>query len=236
MTTLSRMPVPSRTNKHSRYFNILFLATFSIVGVGCKSTSPIDIEEPVPVRRGDDIGSQGYQTSIGDALDIFVLEDSTFNGTYVVRPSGDIIIPKAGRIQVVNMSLSQVETALKATLENTQLRQATVIADPVRRGASTEGQLAAGLTIYLSGNVVKTGRTLVPFVGGGQVTAYQAIMDAGGFAPFANKRKSYVLRRDGSSRTHRIPVNFELIEESKATDLTLQDGDMLVVPQKLIGL
>jgi len=223
--------------KNSR--NILLIAILSVLGSGCQSNN-IDIEEPAapPVRRTDDIGSKGYKTSIGDALDLFVLEDSSFNGTFVIRPSGDIIIPKAGRIQVSNMTLNEVETLVKSTLEKTQLRQATVIVDPVRRGAGTgvEGQVAAGLTIYLSGNVVRTGRVMVPFVGGGSVTAYQAIMDAGGFAAFANKRKSYVLRRDETARTHRIPINFELIEKSEATDLPLQDGDMLVVPQKLIGL
>jgi polysaccharide biosynthesis/export protein len=225
------------TSSHIKSLTILCLCVFSLVVSSCQHTEVEDIEEPMPIRRSDDIGSKGYQTSIGDALDIFVLEDSSFNGSYIVRPSGDIIIPKAGRVQVVNMALSEVEGVVKATLEKTQLRQATVIADPVRRGAGTgEGQVAAGLTIYLSGNITRTGRIMVPFVGGGQVTAYQAIMDAGGFAPFANKRKSYVLRRDSASRTHRIPVNFELIEQSKAADLPLQDGDMLVVPQKLIGL
>ncbi|MES2597088.1 MAG: polysaccharide biosynthesis/export family protein [Verrucomicrobiota bacterium] len=224
-----------------KFLHLVVLALISILGSSCKSTKPVDldIEAPQgPVRRGDDIGSQGYKTSIGDALDLFVLEDSSFNSQFVIRPSGDIILPKAGRVQVAGMSLSEVEATVKAVLEKTQLRQATVIADPVRRGAGTgiEGQVAAGLTIYLSGNIVRTGRVMVPFVGGGRVTAYQAIMDAGGFAAFANKKKSYVLRRDEGSNTHRIPVNFEKIEKSDDPDLPLQDGDMLVVPQKLIGL
>ena len=71
---------------------------------------------------------------IGDAIDIFVLEDSSFNGLYVVRPSGDMILPKAGRIAVLGMSLAQVEASVKQVLEANQLTQATVIADPVRRG------------------------------------------------------------------------------------------------------
>ncbi|HYF37550.1 MAG TPA: polysaccharide biosynthesis/export family protein [Prosthecobacter sp.] len=193
------------------------------------------MEAPI-ARRDDDIGTVGYRTSIGDALDLFVMEDSSFNGQYIVRPSGDIIIPKAGRIQVVNMTLSEVEAAVRQALQVNQLKQATVVADPVRRGAGTGESVSAGLTIYLSGNVATTGRKMVPFVGGGQVTAYQAVMDSGGFTPFANKRKSYVLRRDSGGRTHRIPVNFEKIETGSVADLPLQDGDMLVVPQKLIGL
>jgi len=188
---------------------------------------------PVP-RRGDDIGTQGYKTSVGDAIDIFVLEDNSFNGLYVVRPSGDIIIPKAGRILVLNMTLGQVEAAIRQALETNQLTKATVIADPVRRGAG-DGAVSAGLTIYLSGNVAKSGRVLIPFVGNGQVTAFQAIMDSGGFTPFANKKKSYVLRKDASGKSARIPLDFTRIEKGGVPDLPLQDGDMLVVPQKLIG-
>jgi len=186
-------------------------------------------------RRSDDIGSAGYRTSIGDAVDIFVLEDSTFNGTHIVRPSGDIILPKAGRIQVVNMTLSQVEAAIKKALESNQLIKATVIADPVRRGAGDGESISAGITIYLSGNVNKTGRIFVPFVGGGQVTALQAIMDSGGFSPFANKKHSYILRKDLTGQTARIGTDFSQIEKGLIPDVPLQDADMLVVPQKMIG-
>lgn len=207
---------------------------------GCKNDgqgeSAIELPQPEG-RSGNDIGTSGYTTSVGDALDIFVLEDTSFNGSYIVRPSGDLIIPKAGRIQVINMTLSQVEAVIKKSLETNQLKQATVIADPIRRGAgSGEGTVAAGLTIYITGNVAKTGRVLVPFVGGSQITAYQAVMDAGGFTAFAHKKKSYVIRRDVQGRTRKLPVNFEDIENSRSIDLPLQDGDTLVVPQKLIGL
>ena len=181
-------------------------------------------------------GTTGYRTSVGDALDIFVLEDGSFNGLYVVRPSGDIIIPKAGRIPVANMSLGQVESTIKSVLETNQLAKATVIADPVRRGAGDGESVTAGLTVYLSGNVVKTGRVLVPFVGDGKVTAFQAVMDSGGFKQFANKRKSYLLRKDHAGRTSRVAVDFTEIEKGIIPDVPLQDGDMLVVPQKMFGL
>lgn len=177
-----------------------------------------------------------YRTSVGDTLDIFVLEDTSFNGKYVVRPSGDIIIPKLGRISVISMSLAQVEIEIKKILEGTQLKKATVIADPVLRGTETGESLLSGLTIYLSGSVPKAGRKFVPFVGGNNVTAFQAVMDSGGFTSFANKKKAFVLRRDASGSTQRLPVDFAKIEEGKSADVPLQDGDMLVVPQKLFGL
>jgi len=38
---------------------------------------------------------------VGDTLEIVVLEDPSFNGKVVVRESGDIILPKVGRVRVV---------------------------------------------------------------------------------------------------------------------------------------
>jgi protein involved in polysaccharide export with SLBB domain len=176
-----------------------------------------------------------YRTQIGDTLDIFVLEDSSFNGKYIVRPSGDIIIPKLGRIAVAGLSLAEAEGAVRRALESSQLKKATVIADPVLQGAETGETILNGLTVYMSGAVSKSGRKFVPFVAGNSVTAFQAVMDSGGFTTFANKRKSFVLRRDAMGVTQRVPVDFSKIESGKAPDVPLRDGDMLVVPQKAFG-
>lgn len=191
-------------------------------------------EGSIPVR-GDGIGSAGYRAGIGDAIDIFVLEDSSFNGRYVVRASGDIILPKAGRINIAGKDLAGVESSVKATLQANQLTQATVIADPVVKAAVENNAVMAGLTVYLSGNVVRPGRVVVPFVGEAKVTAYQAITDAGGFAEFANKKRSYLLRRDRSGKSHRLMIDFTRVEKGLAEDPVLQDGDTLVVPQKFFG-
>lgn len=201
---------------------------------GCHSPVRPGAEVEMP-RKTNQMGMVGYRTSVGDALDLFVLEDSSFNGLYIVRPSGDIIIPKAGRLNVVNMSLEQVEGTVKKVLETNQLAKATVIVDPVRRGAGDGVTVSAGLTVYLSGNVAKSGRVLVPFVGDGRVTAFQAIMDSGGFTRYANKKKSYLLRKDQAGRTLRVQLDFVLIEKGVIADVPLQDGDMLVVPEKVIG-
>jgi protein involved in polysaccharide export with SLBB domain len=192
--------------------------------------------EPVMERSGNDIGSIGYKAGIGDAIDIFVLEDSSFNGLYVVRPSGDIILPKAGRVPVLGLKLDEVESSVRRVLQVNQLTQATVIADPVRRGAGDDKTIMAGMNVYLTGpGVMRQGRALVPFVGDAKVTAFQAITDGGGFAAFANKKRSYLLRKDQIGRTKRLPIDFIKIEKGLASDPILQDGDTIVVPQKFFG-
>lgn len=215
-----------------------FLLITVLLVASCSSNQVPDLDidafAAVPPAQGA-LTPQAYRTTVGDTLDLFVLEDSSFNGKYVIRPSGDIIIPKLGRIGVVSMALAEVEAAVKKQLEATQLKKATVIADPVLRGAETGETVLAGLTVYLSGNVAKTGRKFVPFVAGSQVTAFQAVMDAGGFTNFANKKKSFILRKDQMGGTQRVPVDFSKIESGVLQDIPLRDGDMLVVPQKMFG-
>lgn len=164
-------------------------------------------------------------------MDVFVLEDSSFNGTFAIRPSGDIIMPKVGRVGVQGLSLSEAEVRIKNSLQANQLRQATVIVDPGTRAETAAG----GLTLRLSGEIVQTGRVTVRPLGDAPVSAYQAIIDSGGFKPFANKRKSYILRNSGGG-VLRINVNFEAIEMGRAEDPPMLEGDCIVVPKKVFGL
>lgn len=216
--------------------SLLLLSLFNLASCSTQSGGELDIDSfQAPVTQGA-VSSADYRTTVGDTLDVFVLEDSSFNGKYVIRSSGDIIIPKLGRVPVVSMSLTEVEKAVQRQLEASQLKKATVIADPVLRGSDTGQTVLSGITIYLSGSVSKSGRVFVPFVAGSEITAFQAIMDAGGFSSFANKKKSFLLRKDGYGVTKRVALDFTKIEAGKSADVVLRDGDMLVVPQKMFGL
>jgi polysaccharide export outer membrane protein len=171
-----------------------------------------------------------YRIQVGDLVDVFVLEDNTFNGAFIIRSSGDIIMPKVGRVGVQGLTLTEAEARIKQILQANQLRQATVIVDP-----GTRGESGGGLTLRMSGEIVQTGRVSVRPLGDAPVSAYQAIVDAGGFKPFANRRKSYILRNSPGGVV-RIGVNFEAIEAGKSEDPTVQEGDCIVVPKKMFGL
>lgn len=175
----------------------------------------------------------GYQVKIGNQLDIFVLEDKTFNGSYPVRETGEIIIPQLGRIYVLNMNLAEVEAAVKRHLEATQLKVATVIADPSSNSSVTD-KVLLGVAVRVSGRVMSPGRIMVPQLGGTPVTAFQAVTEAGGLLPFADKKRSYILRNNGLM-VKRIPVNFDKIESGNESDIPLYEGDTIIVPQKTLG-
>lgn len=192
------------------------------------SVSDVNNRAPWPLTDASSRAGS-YRLQIGDEIEVFVLEDTSFNGIFTVRPSGDVIMPKVGRISLVGLTLIESEGRIKSSLEANQLRQATVIVDPGTRGAS-----GGGVTVRVTGEVAKTGRVTLQPLGSLPVSAYQAIVDAGGFKPFANKRKSYILRSTVTESV-RINVNFEDIEAGKAEDPQLIEGDCLVVPVKAFG-
>lgn len=230
-----------------RIFTLISFFKFCLVGcvtvlLSCSNSSKIsedleafDYQAANPQSPTDLLGLD-YKTNVGDTLEVFVLEDSSFNGKYTIRPSGDIIIPRLGRISASQLSLKQVEEAVQKELQLTQLKKATVIVDPVTRTGALDLGVQSGVTVYISGCVAKTGRQFVPSIAGNSVTALQAVVNAGGFSSFANKKKSFLLRRQSIGGSQRIALNFIAIEDGKSDDVQLREGDMIVVPQKMFGL
>lgn len=209
--------------------SIVLITPFCISISSCKSPAPIPVDLPVSAMS-EGVASLPYKVQIGDSVDVFVLEDDSFNGVFNVRPSGDIIMPKVGRIQLLGLALTESEGRIRQALEANHLRKATVIVDP-----GTRGQSEGGLIIRTSGCIVQTGRITLKPLGGNPFTAYQAVVEAGGFKPFANKKKSYILRQSPSGVV-RMSVNFEAIESGKFADPLIFAGDCIVVPQKAFGL
>ncbi len=216
------------------YICFSIFVTFALLG--CKSTVPEPVEmemiPSLPTQMESDKRS-GYRVKIGDQLDVFVLEDKSFNGSFGVRETGEIILPQFGRVLVQGLTLAEVELAVKRQLEKTQLKLATVIVDPSSRIASAD-QPIMGTVVRVSGRVVVPGRITVPQLGGNVVTAFQAVNEAGGTLPFADKKRSYILRPSGVS-VRKIPLNLQLIEDGSAIDIPIYDGDTIVVPPKVVG-
>lgn len=209
----------------NRSLRISYVAAVFVVS--CQSLREPDLGVTTPIAESKP--SRDYSIQIGDEVDVFVIEDTSFNGTFNVRPSGDIIMPKVGRIPLQGLTLTAAELRIQSALQANQLRQATVIVDPGSRGA-----VGGGLTVRISGEVGKTGRTTLQALGNAPISAYQAIVESGGFKIFADKKRSYILR-NAPEGVRRIDVNFVAVEAGKSIDPPLVEGDCLVVPRKGFG-
>jgi protein involved in polysaccharide export with SLBB domain len=87
---------------------------------------------------------------------------------------------------------------------------------------------------YVTGNVMKPGAMkLLPDE---ELTVYSAILRAGGFSRFANKKKVYVLRELGNGDKQKIPVDIRALQEGGGGDLVLKSKDIVVVPERFLSL
>jgi protein involved in polysaccharide export with SLBB domain len=209
-------------------FAILPLLLLGLVLTGCASKE-VDLPEYVTVPpTGPNFGSD--IVTVGDKLEIYILEDESFNGIYTVRDGGHVIFPKVGRVLVTGMNLAQAEAAIRKAFEANQLRIATVILE--RHGSKRQdGPSIPNVTVYLSGVVNRPGPLEVPFIAGQPPTAYQALVHGGGPGEWANLSGAYVVRNVGGVRK-RINVDLKDVGKGKDQDVPIQSGDIIVVPQR----
>jgi len=195
------------------------------------STGPAPPVTPMPVKPAP----QGIQP--GESLDVFVMEDDSFSGSYKVRSTGDLIIPKLGRVRVGGMSASGAEQAIAAVLTANKLTKATVLVDRPDVSGGPDRAAAPGSTeVFLTGKVNRPGRYSISGIGNAPPTVHQAILQAGGCSRFANKAKVHVLRRASDGMLRRIDADLLAIESGTGRDVPLGTGDIVVVPEKTVDL
>jgi protein involved in polysaccharide export with SLBB domain len=213
------------------------------------ATTPVETVplDPPPVVRTPAAPAQVTQRTdnvqIGDTLELFVSEDATFNGTYKVREKGDIILPRLGRVEVENLSIAAVEARVKGLLENSQLREATVIVDrtvrapqPVQTAGTVPETEEPKILAYFTGHVKRAGQHWITLPRGNPVGIYEGILISGGLARFANERKVEVLRKSDDGETKRMLLDLKAVREGDAPDPPLYEGDIVFVPEKRIGM
>ena len=174
------------------------------------------------------------RVAVGDHLSFRIQEDlddpkePLEPKSLVVADSGEIEVPYIGRVRAENKTCRQLAAEIKAALEKEYYYQATVtIALDLR--AKTRGR------IYLVGPVRVPGAQDVP--SDETITLSKAIMRAGGFNDFADRKNVKVTRR-GQAGTNDLTFVVDvaqILDKGKADrDLPLEPGDLIVIPERAI--
>jgi protein involved in polysaccharide export with SLBB domain len=162
----------------------------------------------------------------GDNLEVFVVEDASFNGKFQVRRGGYIIMPALGRISVAGKSLAGAEDAVRTALETTQLQHATVMVEKV------EGpDIETGPVVFLAGEFKNPRRFEIP--PGTKATVVNIILSSGGVTDKADLTRVKVMRIIGNKSVVEEENVFNILQginTGLGSDLTLNNGDVLNVP------
>ncbi len=226
--------------KHPLSSTFIFVILAALACPSCKTedVSRRIVEPQIRIPKQAPVPQNRDALQVGDTLEVFVMEDSSFNGVFKVREKGDIIIPKVGRVSVLGLSVDAVQERIKKTLESSQLTTATVIADRLSSAAAAPVSFeeTPKILVYLTGKVTRPGQHMLAVNSGESISAFEAVLIAGGVAPFADERDAYILRRSGGGNRARIPLDLRAIRQGKAADVPLVNGDMICVPERRFAL
>ncbi len=214
---------------------ILGLSNFSLVAqeISPSPTAakafPPDLPVTSTVMRTNSMSVLDDKKRLGsnDYVSFRVVEDRDEESQHLrVNDNGEFEVPYVGLVPAKGRTCRELAFAIKAALEKEYYYHATVILAIERVSEKSRGR------IYVYGSVKGQGPQEIP--ADESYTVSKAIIRAGGFGDFANKRKVKVTRKNGQDFTIDLK---RVIEEGRTDeDMVLQPDDQIYVPQRLINM
>ena len=164
-----------------------------------------------------------YTLYPGDLLKVEVFDHQDLTTTLRIPASGNVPFPLIGEVTgVVGRSIDQFTTEVSKRLLAGYIRQAVVTATVIEFSPRF---------VYVMGNVAKPNSVpLSPFI---QLTAMQAIGQAGGFLEDANRAGTQVIRDDPTKPGAKIGLAVPVTDkaDSLVGDIELRPNDIIIVPR-----
>ena len=187
------------------------------------------LEGSTAEKRGGYVADDKYKLRLGDRVSFQVLEDRDQPRSLVVADSGELDVPYLGRLPAVDKTCKQLADEIKKLLELEYYYRASVVL------ALDSANRVLG-RVYVWGQVRNQGP--IDLVVNENLTAGKAILRAGGFGDFANKRKVKVIRPGVKGAAKQVfELNMVEILEAGQTenDLPLQSDDAVIVSSRLFN-
>jgi polysaccharide biosynthesis/export protein len=202
----------------SRKFIIWALALWAASGMSYAQDASKKNAEPSTQAAGVVAAADpNYVIGPQDTLNIDVWKETELTKSVPVRPDGKISLPLLNDVQAAGLTPLQVAANITAGLRK-------YITDPQ---VTVTVSAIESQRIYILGEVNRAGQ--YPLSPG--MTAIQALSSAGGFTPFANIKKIYVMRTEDGKQV-RYPLNYKEVIKGNAQEenIVLKSGDTIVVP------
>lgn len=170
----------------------------------------------------------------GDVINYRVVEDRDAPRSLPVLDTGEMEVPLLGRVTASGKTLKKLAEEIKGLLEKDYYYQATVLLSMDSMVKPARGRLGK---IYVLGQVRSAGVQDIP--DDEVYTVSKAILRAGGFADFADKRKIKLVRKkasDSKETDTTIVDCTEVFEKGDTShDPLVKADDIIIVPQRLIN-
>jgi polysaccharide export outer membrane protein len=165
----------------------------------------------------------------GDRITYRVIEDQDDPRSLTITDSGELDVPYLGLVHAAGKTSLQLAKEIKALLEKRLYHQASVI-----MAVELVNKTRVTGKIYVTGQVRNKGGYDIP--AGETLTVSKAILNAGGFSDFSDKKNVRLIRKTaGGKRTFTINVQNIWEKGTLEADLEVQPDDLIVVPARLVN-
>lgn len=164
-----------------------------------------------------------YTLNPGDVIELQYRYTPEFNQTVTVQPDGYVSLEIGGDLKVAGRNLTQVRALILS-------KAGERLASPELNVILKEFQKPY---VVVSGEVAQPGRIEVRE----KLTALQAVLLAGGFKDSAKSSQVLVFRKLNADMAEVKTLNFKSMNRSSdlENDMTLQAGDMILVPRNKLS-
>jgi polysaccharide export outer membrane protein len=184
-----------------------------------------------PATLSGYVADDKYKLRVGDKISLQIQEDRDAPKSLVIADSGELDAPYVGRVAAADKTCKQLADELKTQLEKEYYYRATVII-----ALDVANKLLG--RVYVWGQVHTQGPLDINV--NENLTVGKAILRAGGFGDFANKKRVQVIRgaagRPAGKQTFVLNM-IEILEKGKTEkDIILEPDDSIIVPEKTFNL
>jgi polysaccharide export outer membrane protein len=180
------------------------------------------------------LAQSSYQIQPGDTLQFEVLEDATLNRPLLVLPDGSVSVPLVGSVRAAGRSIDDLRGSLVTSLAPNFATPPTVylsVGQLAERRERTGGaDTGPTISVFALGEVAKPGRVEVK----PGTTLLQFLAESGGLTNFAATKRVQLRRTErGSGEDKLYLYNYNAVSAGgTAPSIRLQEGDVIVVPQR----
>ena len=161
-----------------------------------------------------------YVLGAGDQIIIDVWGDSELNVQYTIAPDGHITVPGIGRIQLSGMNVKQAESRIRTQFS-------TIYSDLDSSEPHTFLAISVGNVRTIKVNVMGEVRTPGTYTLSSFSSAFHAMYAAGGTTRIGSLRNIRIFR--AGRQAAEIDLYEYLMKGNSMSDITLQDGDIVMV-------
>lgn len=161
-----------------------------------------------------------YILGAGDQIIIDVWGDSELNLQYTIAPDGHITVPGIGRIQLSGMNVKQAESRIRTQFS-------TIYSDLDSSEPHTFLAISVGNVRTIKVNVMGEVRTPGTYTLSSFSSAFHAMYAAGGTTNIGSLRNIRIFR--AGRQAAEIDLYEYLMKGNSMSDITLQDGDIVMV-------